>query len=271
MKSCYQCFHEYEAEYSVCPYCGHNADAMTTEPQYLQPGTVLLERYLIGMVVGAGGFGITYAAWDRILEQKVAIKEYLPGEFSTRMPGNTEVTVYGGEKTEQFREGRDKFLEESKRLARMQNVPGIVQIYNSFSENGTAYIVMEFLEGETLDARLKRKGKMSEQEALDIMLPVLQSLEIVHKEGILHRDIAPNNIFLTEGGEVKLLDFGAARCATGSYSKSLTVLYKEGYTPEEQYRSRGEQGPWTDVYACAATLYRLVEYHLIQKPFLTQE
>lgn len=258
MQRCYQCFHEYETEYNVCPYCGHNADEVTAEPQYLQPGTVLIERYLIGRVVGAGGFGITYAAWDRILEQKVAIKEYLPGEFSTRISGNTEVTIYGGEKTEQFREGREKFLDESKRLARMQNVSGIVQIYNCFSENGTAYIVMEFLEGETLEARLKRDGKMSEQEALDIMLPVLQSLDMVHKEGILHRDIAPNNIFLTEGGEIKLLDFGAARSATGSHSKSLTVLYKEGYTPEEQYRSRGEQGPWTDVYACAATLYKML-------------
>lgn len=258
MKKCYQCFHEYESEYSVCPYCGYNAEAMTAEPQYLQPGTILMERYLIGTAVGAGGFGITYASWDSVLEQKVAIKEYLPGEFSTRMPGSPEVTVYGGEKTEQFREGRDKFLEESKRLARMQKVPGIVQIYNSFAENGTAYIVMEFLEGETLETRLKREGKILEREAVDIMLSVLQALKMVHKEGILHRDIAPNNIFLTEGGEVKLLDFGAARSATGSHSKSLTVLYKEGYTPEEQYRSRGDQGTWTDVYACAATLYRML-------------
>jgi len=242
----------------VCPYCGDPMSEGTDEPRYLKPGTVLMQRYTIGKVVGAGGFGITYAAWDEVLQQKVAIKEYMPGEFSTRAPGQTEVSVYGGEKEEQYETGMAKFFNESRRLAAFENTPGIVKIYNSFEENRTAYIVMEFLEGETLSERLKREGKLSEADALNIMLPILQALDEVHHQGILHRDIAPNNIFLTSDGEVKLLDFGAARSVTGTHSKSLSVLYKAGYTPEEQYRSRSDQGPWTDVYACAATLYKML-------------
>jgi beta-lactam-binding protein with PASTA domain len=188
----------------------------------------------------------------------VAIKEYLPGEFSTRVSGAVKITVYGGEKQEQFEDGLAKFYEESKRLAKFNEVPGIVQIYDVFQENDTAYIVMEFLEGEDLGTRLKREGKVSAEEMVSIMVPVLDALSVVHRSGIIHRDIAPNNIFLCRDGRVKLLDFGAARSATGTYSKSLTVLYKEGYTAEEQYQSRGEQGPWTDVYAAAATMYKAV-------------
>lgn len=257
MKRCHYCFKDYNIDFSICPHCGYTEDTIV-EARYLEKGVILINRYLIGAVVGAGGFGVTYVAWDKVLEQRVAIKEFLPGEFSTRMPGMTKVTIYGGEKTEQFESGKEKFMEESKRLAKVQKIPGIVQIYNSFQENDTAYIVMEYLEGETLEERLRRENRISEQEAVGIMLPILQTLEIVHKQGILHRDIAPNNIFLTREGEVKLLDFGAARNATGTHSKSLTVLYKEGYTAEEQYRSRGDQGTWTDIYACAATLYRML-------------
>ena len=259
LKYCLHCFKEYDSDYEICPYCGYVENTTVAEPQYLLPGTTLLSgRYLVGTVIGAGGFGVTYAAWDNVLNQKVAIKEYMPGEFSTRAPGETKISVYGGEKTEQFGTGKDKFFEESRRLAKFRDVPGIVHIYNVFEENGTVYIVMEFLEGETLAERLKRDKKIPEQEAVQIVLPVLQALTVVHKEGILHRDIAPNNIFLLKDGSVKLLDFGAARSATGTHSKSLTVLYKEGFTPEEQYRSRGDQGPWTDVYAVAATLYRML-------------
>ena len=258
MKRCLRCFRNYEENKIECPWCGFQENQQLKEPQYLSAGTVLQNRYEIGAVVGAGGFGITYAAWDRVLEQRVAIKEYMPGEFSTRTPGETRVSVYGGEKEEQYKNGRDKFYEESQRLAKFQDVPGIVQIYNSFEENETAYLVMEFLEGETLGERLKRDKRIPEQEAVGIILPVLQALTEVHRVGILHRDIAPNNIFLTKDGGVKLLDFGASRSVTGTHSKSLTVLYKEGYTPEEQYRSRGDQGTWTDVYEVAATLYKML-------------
>ena len=256
---CTYCFEELDREgVCICPHCGHENGTMV-DPLYMQPYTVIGNgRYEIGQVVGAGGFGITYAAYDRVLSTRVAIKEYLPGEFSTRVSGAVKVTVYGGEKQEQFEDGLVKFYEESNRLAKFNEVPGIVQIYDVFQENDTAYIVMEFLEGEDLGSRLKREGKIPAEEAVRIMAPVLEALSAVHEAGIIHRDIAPNNIYLCKDGRVKLLDFGAARSATGTYSKSLTVLYKEGYTAEEQYQSRGEQGPWTDVYAAAATMYKAI-------------
>lgn len=255
---CFKCFKEYESG-TICPHCGYENKDEKSEMRCLEKGSLLQNgKYLVGAVIGAGGFGVTYAAFDQRLQMRVAIKEYLPGEFSTRCVGNQTVSIYGGEKEEQFHEGLKKFLDESRRLAKFQRVPGIVQIFDVFEENETAYIVMEYLEGETLGERLKRESKIDYHEAIEIMTPILQALQSVHQEGILHRDIAPNNIFLCSNGEVKLLDFGAARSATGTYSKSLTVLYKDGYTPEEQYRSRGNQGPWTDVYACAATLYKML-------------
>ena len=241
-----------------CPHCGYE-DRELQNPHYLLPGTDLMSgRYRVGHVVGAGGFGVTYSAWDTELTRRVAIKEYMPGEFSTRMTGSTVITVYGGEKQSQFESGMLKFHDESERLAKFTEVPGIVQIYDCFFENNTAYIVTELLVGETLDERIKREGKIPVSEAIDIMVPVLDALTEVHKEQIIHRDIAPNNIYLTSDGKVKLLDFGAARMATGSHSKSLTVLYKEGFTAEEQYQSNGTQGPWTDVYSAAATLYKAI-------------
>ncbi len=241
-----------------CHCCGYDGTE-SQNPHYLEPGSTLSSgRFRIGQVVGAGGFGVTYLAWDVNLTRRVAIKEYMPGEFSTRMPGSTILTVYGGEKREQFEAGMLKFHDESERLSRFTEVPGIVQIFDCFYENNTAYIVMEYLEGETLDAKIAREGKVDVSEAVDIMVPILDALTEVHKEGIIHRDIAPNNIFITTDGKVKLLDFGAARAATGSHSKSLTVLYKEGFTAEEQYQSNGTQGAWTDVYSAAATLYKAV-------------
>lgn len=255
---CSNCFMIY-TDGDVCPKCGQSNSKEVAEPHYMKPGTELQEgRYFVGNVVGAGGFGITYAVWDNLLNRKVAIKEYLPGEFSTRLQNATKVTVYGGEKTEQFERGLEKFYEESLRLAKFNEVPGIVQIYDCFRENGTAYIVMEFLEGETLSERLKRDGKMPVEDAVPIITSVLGALDVVHKEGIIHRDIAPNNIFLCSNSAVKLIDFGAARNAAGTKNESLTVLYKEGYTAEEQYHSKGQQGPWTDVYALAATLYKMI-------------
>ena len=247
-----------EHEEKSCPHCGITEGA-ENDPHYLPVGTELADgKYTGGETVGAGGFGVTYAAWDHVLDKKVAIKEFMPGEFSTRMPGTKAITIYGGEKSEQFHAGMNKFLEESRRLAMFSEVEGIVQIYDYFKENKTAYIVMEFLNGETLADRLKREKKLLFDEAMNIMIPVLDALEVVHKEGMIHRDVAPNNIMLTADGKVKLLDFGAARLATGSYSKSLSVMFKDGFTPEEQYRSRGKQGPWTDVYAAAATLYKML-------------
>ena len=257
-KRCMGCMETYGYEFNVCPHCGFVEGTKAEESIHMNPGTLLNERYQVGRVVGFGGFGVTYIGWDTKLEQKVAIKEYLPSDFSTRMPGYTQVSVFNGEKREQFRDGMNKFIDEAKRLARFQNEPGIVKVFDSFPENGTAYIVMEYLEGETLTERLKRDEQIPEDEAVAMIRPILDSLEKVHAEGIIHRDIAPDNIFLTNDGEVKLIDFGASRFATTSFSRSLTVIIKTGYSPEEQYRSRGAQGTYTDVYSIAATLYKMI-------------
>ncbi len=257
-KRCLGCMETFGDEFQICPHCGYVVGTKAEEAIHIEPGTLLHDRYIIGKVLGYGGFGVTYIGWDGKLEQKVAIKEYLPGEFSTRMPGQTQVTVFNGEKSEQFHGGMNKFVDEAKRLAKFQNENGIVRIFDSFEENHTAYIIMECLEGETLAEYLKREKVIPEDEAVNIMLPVMESLQAVHAEGILHRDIAPDNIFLTKNGEVKLIDFGASRYATTSHSRSLTVIIKPGYSPEEQYRSRGDQGPHTDVYAIAATLYKMI-------------
>ena len=257
-KRCLGCMEQYEGEYRVCPHCGYAAGTAAEEAIHMEPGSILHDRYIVGKVLGFGGFGVTYIGWDGLLEQKVAIKEYLPSEFSTRMPGQSRVKVFGGEKSEQFHDGLMKFIEEAKHLAKFQNEPGIVKIFDSFEENGTAYIIMEYLDGETLTGYLEREGTVPEDRAVQMLLPVLESLRAVHEEGLLHRDIAPDNIFLTKDGEVKLIDFGASRYATTSYSRSLTVIIKPGYSPEEQYRSRGDQGSYTDVYALAATMYKMV-------------
>ena len=255
---CLGCMEEYDNTYGLCPHCGFEPDTSVDSPIHMQPGVILHGRYLIGKVLGFGGFGVTYIGWDFTLQQKVAIKEYLPSEFATRLVGQTRVSVFGGKKEEQFGDGMNQFVEEAKRLAQFQNEEGVVRIYDSFAENNTAYIIMEYLDGETLTAYLDRNGKIPMDDAVKMLTPVLNSLEVIHNAGIIHRDIAPDNIFLTKDGKVKLIDFGAARYATTSHSRSLTVIIKPGYSPEEQYRSRGDQGPHTDVYSIGAVLYRMI-------------
>lgn len=257
-KRCMGCMNEYSEEFEICPYCGFIENSETESPLHMEPGTYLADRYIVGRVVGYGGFGVTYIGWDAKLEQKVAIKEYLPSEFSTRAPGHSQLTVYSGDKAEQFSKGLNQFVDEAKRLAKFQNTTGIVKVFDSFEENQTAYIIMEYLDGETLAAKLKRDGVMSADDAISLLMPIMESLETVHEEGILHRDIAPDNIFITKDGDAKLIDFGAARYATTGYSMSLTVLIKPGFSPEEQYRTKGDQGPHTDVYSMAATLYKTI-------------
>lgn len=257
-RKCMGCMEDFPDTEHVCPFCGYEVGTPAKELYHLAPESILHDRYIIGKVLGFGGFGVTYIGWDSVLEKKVAIKEYLPGEFATRIPGKTTVSVYDGERREQFEAGLKSFVEEAQRLAKFNSVDGIVSVYDSFIENDTAYIVMEYLDGVTLKEILKEKKVIPYEEAIGYCLPVLYALEEVHKAGIIHRDIAPDNIFITKDGRVKLLDFGASRYATTLHSKSLSVILKPGYAPEEQYRSRGNQGPWSDVYAMAATLYRAI-------------
>lgn len=258
MTRCMGCMAEMAEDERICRHCGYQKGTDVKEAYYLLPGTVLKEKYLIGRVLGYGGFGVTYIGWDQVLQRKVAVKEYLPSDFATRSYGSRRVTVFSGEAAEQFQAGLESFLFEARRLAKFNAVAETVDIYDCFEGNGSGYIVMEYLDGATVKEVLRKRRRISVDQARAIALSVLRGLAAVHKEGIIHRDIAPDNIFITKRGQVKILDFGAARYATAVQSKSLSVILKPGFAPEEQYRSHGEQGPWTDVYALGATLYCMI-------------
>ena len=257
-RKCMGCMNDYNEKYDVCPHCGYILGEVSDESYHLQPGTIINNKYIAGKVLGFGGFGVTYIGWDAVLEKKIAIKEYFPNEFCTRVHGQEKVSIYSGDKQEQFLAGKEKFLSESKCLSKLMDVDGIVKVLDCFEANNTAYIVMEYLEGQTLKSVIETQGKLDVDTAIGMIKPILQALDKVHEEGIIHRDIAPDNIFITDDGRIKIIDFGASRFATTKHSKSLAVMLKPGYSPEEQYRSGGDQGPWTDVYAVAATFYKMI-------------
>lgn len=255
---CYGCMYNKE-NIDICPRCGYINGNSQEEHYYLKEGYILNGKYLVGKVLGHGGFGITYLGLDIKLQIKVAIKEYLPSDISTRALGETTVTTFSGEKGEQFEYGLKKFLDEARTLARYNSHPCIVSITDFFEENNTAYLVMEYLDGVPLNDYLKEMGgKIDFNVALNIMMPVMDALREVHSSGMIHRDVSPDNIYITSNKQVKLIDFGAARYAIGEKNKSLSVVLKPGYAPEEQYRTRGKQGPWTDVYAVGATIYKMI-------------
>ncbi|MBU0498690.1 MAG: SUMF1/EgtB/PvdO family nonheme iron enzyme [Gammaproteobacteria bacterium] len=214
-------------------------------------------RYRVQGVLGEGGFGITYRAWDEKLKRPIVIKEYLPGELGVRDQASLSVLPRSNHEAD-YRFGLQKYLEEAVTLARF-NHPHIVPILDHLEANGTAYIVMKFEEGETLAQRLKRnKSPWSEAALLDLITPILRGLQQVHQAGLLHRDIKPGNLFLRKTGGPLLIDFGSARHALGEHSKSLSAIVSLGYAPPEQYSTRGKQGPWTDLYGLGAVLYELI-------------
>ena len=213
-------------------------------------------------MLGQGGFGITYVAYDTKLAAKVAVKEYMPGELATRMDGTT-VSVMSAARGDDFTYGAERFKEEARTLAKFMGQPNIAGVTDYFDENDTSYFVMDYIEGISFKTYIANAGgKVSVEEALNVMIPVLRALTAVHGEGFIHRDVTPDNIYITKDGNVKLLDFGSARYSIGDKSKSLDVILKVGYAPKEQYIRRGRQGPYTDVYSCAACLYAAITGYL---------
>lgn len=258
MHRCSNCFATNERD-EICARCGYNERINEAYPNALTSGTILNGQYLVGRVLGQGGFGITYLGLDLHLEFKVAIKEYYPEGLVTRAVTRSHLTIYSGEKEQYFQYGAERFLEEAKILGKFQNSSSIVPVRAFFKENNTAYFVMDYIEGSSFKQYLKKmKGRILFGDAILLLAPIMEALEDVHKAGLLHRDISPENIYITNRGESKLLDFGAARYTLGEHSKSLSVILKPGYAPEEQYRSKGKQGSWTDVYALAATIYTAI-------------
>lgn len=223
----------------------------------LQRNTGLIGRYVIQEVLGQGGFGITYLGIDKLYGNKVAIKEYYPQEIAMRKAQYEDVvTVTSIEEKNNYDKGKKRFLDEAQVMARFNKNEGIVKILDFFEANNTAYIVMEYLEGITLKQYLGKYGVLQFRNLIEMMLPLLEALIEIHSQGLIHRDISPDNIMVQHNSKLKLMDFGAARDYTESGNKSLTVILKPGYAPPEQYQTHGVQGPWTDIYALCATIYK---------------
>ena len=260
LRQCPNCFGEYNESLDACPFCGYTPISQNDQyPLALAPGRILAGRYILGRVLGQGGFGITYLAWDVRDKVRVAIKEFFPDSLVMRQPDTTQVALLTADRQENFRFGKEQFLTEAKTLAQFVDNPNIVGVYSYFEENGTAYFAMEYVEGKSLKAYLKEKGgRLSWDETLQLLTPVMDALQAVHAKGIIHRDIKPDNIFITEDGHTKLLDFGSARYSLGDRSRSLDVVLTAGYAPKEQYARHSRQGPYTDVYSLAACFYACI-------------
>ena len=256
-KYCYYCMSKKQTE-GICEICGHQ-----NEPDlcvhHLPVGTVLMNRYVIGRVLGEGGFGITYISRDIHLDMVVAIKEYYPNGTVNRInSAGNNLTVTGKNKEEFFENGKKKFIQEARILAKFSGNKSIVDVRDFFECNNTAYIVMEYIQGMTLSIYIKNNGIFEATDLIQRMLPIFEALKLIHKKGLIHRDISPDNIMILQDGSLKLMDLGAVHKVNFDDKNSLSLILKYGYSPEEQYRSKGEQGPWTDIYAVCATIYKCI-------------
>ena len=290
IRRCMKCMHALAAGETFCSECGRPYGSVETEPFALKPGTILDGKYLVGEMLGQGGFGITYIGFDLLLEQKVAIKEYYPMSTGMVSRENSTTVVWSSAVMQKsgMEKGFDSFLKEARKMAKLGGIPGVVGVKSVFIQNETAYIVMDFIEGETLLKKLQRGGPMDYGTCISLMTPIMQALAEVHKHGIIHRDISPDNIMVQSDGKLILLDLGAAKDldiqGKDGNVQSSQMVAKHGFSPVEQYGQAGKIGPWTDVYAMAATIYycctgvlppsatdRMIEDTLTCRPRLTKE
>ena len=256
---CLGCMKKIPKDEPFCHLCGFNAGQYQGNPRCLRLGQKLTDKYIIGKVIGEGGFGITYIGWDIVLEMPVAIKEYFPSNIASRDTsyGASTINIFDGRSKDLYEQGLQRYVKEAKNLSKFHYFQGIVSVRDFFYANATAYIVMEYIDGITMKEHMKKVGRIAPDVVLNGLKPIMESLVKIHETGIVHRDISPDNIMITKDGTVKLIDFGSARL-TENVEKSLTVMLKRGFAPEEQYRSKGNQGPWTDVYAICATMYYMM-------------
>ena len=225
----------------------------------LRKGTGLIGRYTIEGVLGQGGFGITYLGMDELHKKKVAIKEFFPQGIVTRnieYEDTVTVTLVG--EKDNYEKGKERFLKEAQTMAMFSKDKGIVKALDFFEINNTAYIVMEYLEGVTLKQYLRENKRIDAEDLVELLVPLIEALDEIHSQGLIHRDISPDNIMVLPDGRIKLMDFGAARDYTEFGEKSLSIVLKPGYAPPEQYQTHGIQGPWTDIYALCATMYKCI-------------
>ena len=254
-KICYGCMRG-KTQSPICEHCGFDERNLNLNHQ-LPIGTILNNQYVLGRVLGQGGFGITYIGWDRVLDMPVAVKEYFPNGTVYRNIGmGPNVQSYLGDDETVFQKHKKRFIREARSLAQLSAIPEIVQVKNFFEANNTAYIVMEYVNGITLKNYIKSLGRpLTIAETMQIMEPVIKGLLAVHERGLIHRDISPDNIMLQADGGIKIIDFGTVRYMNDAQrSKSTESVLKPGYAPMEQYNSKGNIGTWTDVYAICATI-----------------
>lgn len=255
LNRCLQCMHELEPGNAVCPKCGFNNSEYTLEAKYLQPESILHNRYITGKLIGEGQYGLTYIGWDNFENRAVAIKEYFPIQLVTRntfASSGKSVLILDEMSEKAYREGLNGYEHEIRKLSMFNDFPGIVQVLDSFKENGTAYIIMEFVTGVTLRAYIRNKRRLEPEYTFEMMKPLINSLSKIHKVGMYHLNINPDDIMVSSLGKATLINFDTAR---GSSDGSTSLLLKNGFAPVEQYLENGEQGPWTDIYSMCAVLY----------------
>ncbi len=256
---CPNCMQSIGEGETTCHYCGFDIGGYEEKPNCLKPFTILQGKYMIGRVIGVGGFGITYIGWDVNLQTYIAIKEYYPDSFASRDSMTTTIVSPHDSKKEVYDKGLRRYVEEARNLSKFYQLQGIVSVKDFFYENGTGYIVMEYINGVNLKEYLNGMGgKLDENTVLALMKPVLESLYQIHNYGLVHRDISPDNIMVDHEGKIKLIDFGSVRGQSAETDKTYTVILKHGYAPPEQYYAKGKQGPWTDIYSLCATMYKML-------------
>ena len=264
---CMNCF-SVKGPYEVCRYCGYVEGTPPEQPHYLRPGTVLKGHFIVGTAIGVGGFGITYKCYDATLGVIVAIKEFFPVGLVNRSPGEMKVGLLSGEKEKQYKNQIKRFLMEAQSIAQFGKANDIVNVFDYFEENNTAYIVMEYIDGVLLKDYLEKQGALSPDIAMTIIEPVVEALKKIHASGIIHRDISPDNIFIAGEDSVKVFDFGAAILNDESGAKEGEKVIKVGYSAPEQYRDSAGQGYFTDIYSIGAILYQMITG---QKPIESSE
>ena len=296
---CFSCMQELDAENEVCPHCGFDASQYMEAEYILRLGTILQGRYIVGKVLGKGGFGITYIGYDMTLDIKVAIKEYYPEGFVGRDARQSSELIWYSTRNgiEYVKNSRDNLLKEARNMAKIDTFPTLARIRDVFMANETAYLVMDYIEGVTLKDLVMKNGTLAYDKLRTYLCPVMGDLAKIHEKGIIHRDISPDNIMVETNGGVRLLDLGAAKdlyqsnrtqkidlektLITGekrnvsdvmnswtgeNVPESTQMVLKHGFSPLEQYRTHGEIGPWTDVYAMAATMYYLLSGKVLPTP-----
>lgn len=253
---CMNCF-SVKGPYEVCPYCGYVEGTPPKQPHYLTPGT-LLKNLIVGTVIGVGGFGITYKCYDATLGIIKAVKEFYIVGLVNRAPGERRVGLLSGDKEQQYKERLQRFHMEAQSVAQFGKAKDIVNVYDYFEENGTAYMVMEYIDGVLLKDYLEKQGPMDPEAALGAIMPIMEAVKKMHSKGIIHRDVSPDNIFIASEESIKLFDFGAAQLNETKTGMAAEPVIKVGYSPLEQYRNANRQGFYTDVYAVGAILYQML-------------